>query len=300
MPFLKCDLFGGSVDSVIGQVLAITTSIGTSNFASALVSGTQYYVEVLAGDHAGHRFEVNEVASTANGIAIDTASPLNTLATLPATLTGHSIAVRAHHRFSEIFPPAHYTATNDPLTADRIQIHSGGSFVSYWLFLAGGTPRWVTQGDSTLANVGNRIMPPAEGMFVRVKNASVSGRYSGLVRSNRMASPLMAGTTLVGGGWPMDQSPTTRAMTTANGFVGSNNPAIADKLQIWKGDATPNVSGYDGFFLLRAGPLNQWSPEQNASLSNENDTQLLRSLRAVFIRSRSGNTPYIQPLPWTP
>ena len=115
-----------------------------------------------------------------------------------------------------------------------------------------------------------------------------------------MAAPLIAGSNLVAGGWPIDQSPNTRAMTPANGFTGSNDPAKADKLQIWKGDSTPNLSGYDGFFLLQAGAFNQWSPEQNASLSNENTSLLMPSLRSAFIRSRAGNATYIMPNPWTP
>jgi hypothetical protein len=115
-----------------------------------------------------------------------------------------------------------------------------------------------------------------------------------------MAVPLSSGSNFIGGGWALDQSPVSRSMTVANAFTGSNNPALADKLQLWKGDSTPNESGYNGYFLLQAGPLNQWSPEQNASLSNENDTLLLRHLRAVFIRSRSGNAGYLMPNPWTP
>jgi fimbrial isopeptide formation D2 family protein/uncharacterized repeat protein (TIGR01451 family) len=300
MPFIKCDLFGGSINAVIGQALSITSSIGTADFAAALVSGTQYYVEVLSGDHAGHRFELNEAASLPNAIAIDTTSPLNTLPSLPATLASDLIAVRSHQTLAEVFKVTDFPATNDPATSTRIQFHSGNAFTTYWLFLAGGNPYWATVGDNTAANVNSLLLPPAAGQFVRIKSGTPTATFSGLVRSNPMAAPLIAGSNLVAGGWPIDQSPNTRAMTPANGFFGSNDPAKADKLQIWKGDATPNLSGYDGFFLLQAGAFNQWSPEQNASLSNENTSLLMPSLRSAFIRSRTGNASYIMPNPWTP
>jgi uncharacterized repeat protein (TIGR01451 family) len=300
LPFLQCDLFGGAIDAVIGSVLSIPASIGSADFAAALSAGTHYYVEVLDGDYEGHRFEVNEALSTANGIAVDLASPRTTLASLPADLAGDLIAVRAHPSLNAVFNPALLTATNDPATADRLQFHQGSAFSTYWLFANSGSPRWVLAGDATLADAGSRVLDAGEGLFVRLKSTAATFTFSGLVRSNDFARPLAAGSNFIGGGWPLEQSPASRAMTTANGFDGSNNPAVADKLQIWRGDASANVSGYEGYFLLHSGPLSQWSPEANASLSNENTTTLLRALRAAFILSRNGQADYLMPNPWTP
>ncbi len=300
LPFLRCEVFGGQAGAVAGNVIDISAAAGTGDFAAALSAGVPYYVEVIDGDFEGHRFEVDEAASTATAIAIDTASPLNTSPSLPAGLSGGHVVVRPHHTLDQAFTKSLLAATNDPATADRVQFHHGSSFSTYWLFANGGNPRWVLAGDATLADRGSRIVAPGEGAFVRLKNNAVTMLWGGYVRSNDFVRPMPAGTRFVGGGWPLDQSPASSAMTTTNGFTGSNDPAVADKLQLWKGDATPDAIGYEGYFLLQGGAFNQWTSQQNAALVNQNHTTLLRSLRAVFILTRQSNNAHRMPMPWTP
>ncbi len=300
LPFLKCEIFSGTAGAVGGSVIDITAGAGDGDFAGALTSGAQYYVEVIAGDYEGHRFEVDEAQSTATSIAIDLASPRNTLPALPAGLAGAPIAARPHYTLDQVFDKTLLTASNNPSTADRVQFHNGSGFSAYWLFLNGGNPRWVRMGDATLTDYGHRVIAPGEGVFVQIKNGAAALTWSGYVRSNDFALPLAASANFIGGGWPLDQSPAARAMTAANGFTGSANPALADKLQLWKGDSEPNASGYAAYFFLLTGSYNQWTSQQNAALANQNNTLLLHSLRAGFIFSRSGNASYVMPMPWTP
>jgi hypothetical protein len=233
-------------------------------------------------------------------LVIESGHARNTLAALPALMQGDSLAVRPHATLDQAFPKALLTATNDPATADRVQFFSGTGFTTYWLFANGGSPRWVVMADATLADQGARAVAPGEGAFIRLKGAAASLTWAGYVRSNAFAQPYSAGNHFVGGGWPMTQSPLSRGMTTANGFNGNANPVLADKLQLWRGDAEANMSGYLGYFLLRSGALNHWTAEQNAALINHNEVPLLQSLRAVFLRSRQGNSGYLAPVPWTP
>ena len=300
LPFLRCDVFGGAAGTVSGTSVDLTASLGGGQFAAALQPGLAYYVEVVSGDHEGHRFELDEAACTATALVIEAGHPRNTLPALPTSLTGDSLAVRAHATLDQAFNKSLLTATLDPATADRVQFFDGSGFSSFWLFANGGSPRWVRMGDATLADQGTRVVAPGEGAFIRLKGAAANLIWSGYVRSNAFAQPYTAGNHFVGGGWPLTQSPLSRGMTTANGFNGSTNPVAADKLQLWQGDAVANASGYHGYFLLRGGALNHWTAEQNASLTNHNETPLLQTLRAVFLRSRQGNGNYVAPLPWTP
>jgi hypothetical protein len=300
VPFVACDLFAGRVDSVIGSVLTITTSIGTGNFTTALSPGVEYYVEVLSGDNAGHRFEVNEAASTANGIALDPGNALNTLTSIPASLAGDQIAVRRHNTLNSLFHKPAFNATNNPTTASRIIFYQGGTFRFYWLFNAGGNPRWVLDGDFLLREAGNRIFAPSEGCFIHTRNSTPTITLTGLIRSTPFATRLTSGPSLIAGGWPMEQTPLQRNYTHTAGFSGSNSSATADRLLFWSGDSTVGLSGYDGHFLLRTGPLNHWTTEKNSSLINQNNVQLFQPLRSVLIRSRVGLSNHVQANPWTP
>ena len=300
IPFLSCNTFAGKIDSVIGQTLSIASSIATGDFTTTLTIGVPYYIEVLVGDHAGHRFEVNETASLPNAIAIDTTSPLNTLPTLPATLAADRIAVRRHHTLDSFFHKPHFNATNDPATAARVLFFESGNFRTYWLFRAGGNPYWVQAGDNLLRNVGTRIIPPSEGLYVNPRSSTPTLTLTGKVRSTPFVTPLLVGPNLIAGGWPMTQSPTQRAYTASSGLTGSLAPASSDRLLFWLGDTTPAASGYDGHFLFRSGTVSFWTTEQNSSFINENNLPLLKPLRATLLRSKIGLPTHTQPNPWTP
>lgn len=300
MPFIACDTFAGTVDGVIGSVLNITGSIGSADFAAALTSGVHYYVEVLSGDQAGHRFEVNEAASTPNGIALEPGNALNTRPDIPASLAGDQIAVRRHNTLNTLFHKPSFSATNNPTTASRIIFHQGGVFRYYWLFNLGGNQRWVLDGDSLLRDAGARIIAPSEGCFINPRNSSPTITLTGLVRSTPFALSLTSGPNLISSGWPVQQTPLQRLFTHAAGFTGSNSSPNSDRLLFWSGDSAPGQSGYDGHFLLRVGSLNYWTTEKNSSLVNQNNLPLFQPLRAAMIRSKNGLTGHVQGNPWTP
>ncbi|MEI6536393.1 MAG: hypothetical protein WCN98_13690, partial [Verrucomicrobiaceae bacterium] len=120
------------------------------------------------------------------------------------------------------------------------------------------------------------------------------------VRDYPFAVPLKTGNNFIGGGWPMDQSPVSRAMISA-GFTGSPNPALADLIQTWQSDSTGTAgSAYIPYFLLKYQALNQWSPRGVVSAPNVNNTSLFKSQRSSMIRAISSFPTYVMPLPWTP
>jgi large repetitive protein len=304
-PFLKCAVFTGSVDSVIGSVLSVVQSVGTGDLAAQLTAGRQYYVEVLAGDHEGQRFEINETTSTQSGIAIDTASPRNTLGPiLPTTLAGDRVVVREHFRISELFVPSTFTSTLDPSTADRLLFHNRNTaaFETYWLFShpLSGQPRWVDVDDAALLDAGNRVLNVAEGFFVHPKGANVSLVFTGQVRSNDMACPLVVGANLTGNGWPLDMSPASRKILISDGFIGSRSSLAADRIQLWNTDENASAQGYTGYFLLNAGAIQRWVGQADASVQNQDGSNIFKRLRAQFIQPRTVRPSHLILNPWTP
>ena len=98
----------------------------------------------------------------------------------------------------------------------------------------------------------------------------------------------------------MDQSATSRGMLYANGFTGATSATRADRVQIWAGDATSGANSYESHYLLKTATLQQWVKSGDASLANENNLPLFRSMRGVYFNSYLGKPDYVAPLPWTP
>lgn len=301
-PFLRCDIFGGAVDAVGASALDVTSSAGTQSVAGAFVAGQQYYLEVIAGDNEGHRFDIDEAASTAASIAIEMTSSRNTLASLPPNLAGDTIAVREHRTLDGMLDKSLFTATSNQSTADRLLFYERATsqFVIYWLFSNSGSPKWVLSGDATLADQGGRIVDVSEGMFIHTRTNAVNLVLSGKVRENDVACPLQAGHQLVGGGWALQQSPAGRAMSTATGFTGGRDPRLVDQIRFWEGDTAPGTEAYVSHFLLDTATLHHWTRQTDASLINEDALPLFQELRAGFVKSISGNSTWVVPMPWTP
>jgi hypothetical protein len=90
-------------------------------------------------------------------------------------------------------------------------------------------------------------------------------------------------------------------MNSANTFVATTSVSSADQLQLWKGDATTNASGYAGYWLFqKPGQLiPTWISTGDATLNSQNNVLLLRAGRATFIKAQAkANRPvWIIPAP---
>lgn len=132
-PFLQCSDFTGTVDlvnGVVGRNLNMTNSAGDFDLATVLASGVAYYIEVLAGDNEGQRFDVASASGSTitlapDGVLFAATPPFNTLTTVPADLAGDLIVLRRHWTLDQLFNPSGFNATNDPTTADQVQVFAG-------------------------------------------------------------------------------------------------------------------------------------------------------------------------------
>ena len=310
-PFLRETAFTGTVDTtngVNGQTLNFSTSAGSVDLGALLTSGV-FYLEVTSGENEGHRFDIVSASGAALTLAGDSAlqaatAPFNTLAGgLPASLAGDQVVIRRHRTLGEVFPPSGFGATNDRTTADQVQVFADGQWIIYWLYDDGVLPaRWVKTGDNTYADQAAAVLPPGQGLFFNSRRGAVSLLAYGEVRENNFIRPLALGSSLVGGGYPLDQSAAGRAMSA--GFYGSRDFATADSFFVWKGDGAIGVNGYSTYFLNNNAPrlpsVIKWVKVGDASLLARDAEALLLGNRSVFIRSKDGLNTYTIPSPWRP
>ena len=304
MPYLQKELFSGVVDSISGNTINVATSTGLVSLTGVINPANPSFLEVTDGDNEGHRFELNESATTATTLSIDASSARNTQATLPASLVGDKVIVRNHWTLNSLFPKTYFVAGATSTAGDRLMFFNPAKNDYDIIFMntVAGQRRWVLEGDVTQADAGTRILSPGEAgaFFVHPRNSPITMSFVGIVRANDFAVPLKVGTNYIGGGWPIDQSPNDRLMSVANGFTGARSSTNADRFQLWKGDIVLHAEGYETHFLYNFGGLTQWITDGNATFTNENDLKLFKAMRGVVFTSRLGKANYVMPNPWTP
>lgn len=294
-------VFTGAVTSVNGSTVDVSASAGTADVAALLTGAREYYLEVVAGDQEGHRWEIDEISSSGSSLTLLPAESRSTQAVIPADLVGDTIALRAHWKVIELFPASDFHATTDPATADNLILWNAASrsYSTYWLASTPQGQRWLRIGDATLSNQNNLVIGPCDGLFTKPRSSSVSAAIIGQARSWNIACPLVAGTNLVGNPHPVAQSFGNRGMTTANGFTGNTDSSAADRVNIWNGDASAATS-YAAYYLLKSGTTERWLKIGDATLADQSAAPVFGAGLAAFINSVTSQPGWLLPAPWTP
>ena len=269
-------------------------------------------------EYEGQRFDVVSASGDALTLALDSdihadTAPFNTIAgVLPMTLAGDMVAIRRHWTLGGLFPSSEFVSANVHTAADVVQTFANGVWTNYFLYddgLLPYDPRWVKVGDGTMADQAGVVSPPGQGMFVIKRGAATSILSYGEVRTNDFIRPLAAGNTLVGGGFPIDQSPNNpsaidREMNPGVGFFGSRDFKTADSIMVWNGDTTPGNNGYSTYYLLDNSPrlpaVLKWVKQTDVTQISRDAELLMQGDRSVFIRTNSALPSYVMPNPWTP
>ena len=293
-PFASPALATATIGAVGNNAISLDGSVPA-------FAGASCYAEITHGANRGHRFEIDETSSSGSQIVIEMESSRNTQKTLPATLAGDRICIRAHRTVSEIFGEQNFVGSKNAKTADRLLFYNGVTFEILWLWKRdNGYQQWVREGDATLANAGSRVIGVGEGLLVDVRNSPVTIILHGVVRQNAVALPLQVGSQLIGSVWPQSMSPDALGMTLENQFIGARVQSRADQIQQWLGDSTPGASGYSTTYLLSAGALQQWVATGDATLRSQNLVPVLGISRAIFFKSTNNKENYLVPQTWTP
>ena len=317
-PFEDKQLFGGK-GTISGNLLDVSQTLATGDDIGAALraTGANYYIEVTEGDNIGHRFEIDEQASTATEIALLTDGVLcggddeSTQVSVPADLDLDMIVVRRFRTLDELFPPASYQAGGDIDTGANLLFFDqiAQSFVTYFLLDDAGTAKWVQVGDDPTmlpANGrGDETVAPGEGLFTHNKATDTfSTTQIGTVRCNPTVQPLKAGYNLLANAYPVATSPDSLGLNADNGFTGTTDPDTADQALTWLGDDTPGALGYDGqFYLVHDDgvnpPLEQWNGVADATLTDTSGSALLESDRSIILDINAANPTYTVPAPFT-
>jgi len=304
--FASPALFVGTAETAHEQSLDFATTLAGTPVSMLLTQGIAYHLEILSGPHAGHRLDVHVTNSSGSQIAIDLASPRNTLPNLPASLTSlvnTQVALRPHLTLGALADKSLFRGTNNPATADRLLFYHplNNSFHSYWLAVFGQTRSWLLQGSSDLVDQSHLVIEPGRGLFVHPRFQPVTLLLSGQVRPHPFAITLRNNLNFSAQGWPLPLSPNQLNLFFSNGFVGAGTAASSDQIQTWRGDITPGNHTFEGYFYLRSGSFfNQWTQTGDSSLLNHNANPLLPIHRATFIRSVNRQPFVLLPCPWQP
>jgi 5-hydroxyisourate hydrolase-like protein (transthyretin family) len=306
--FLACPVFSGIVDGNTATTLDITTAVGTKDFASNLIFGRSYYVEVVSGPKVGHRWQVNTVMSDTHTVALSTGTAVLTV----DDLLGSRVIVRETQTLGGNFPPELYRAGSTPNNSDKILVYNPSlpaKWETYFLadLTAGGMGiHWINQNDGTAASQDGKSLDASAGIFIHRRAAPVAMVQLGQVRQNPLVAPLSAGSNLVGAGYPVNQSYVGRGMNwtgaSFGGFTGNVDPVRSDTVLFWKGDTTFNAENYTTHWLVNAGfdPYRRWSLQGDNAINSQDLNKVFKVARATFYKVQSANPNYIMPTGWIP
>jgi subtilisin-like proprotein convertase family protein len=313
-PYASKGIYSGTaVDT--DYAAGVLTSTAGGDVSSLLELGKEYYIEFIDGIYEGHRFDLDEGSTTASAIAFDTANARNTLNPVPADLQG-AYEIRAHSTIDDLLPPDSFTAHNNSGVGDRLLLFVNGGWTIVWAYdPVGVNPVQWTRTFGALSDAGDIIVDPCAGLFTHPRLATVDLVSVGVVRDWDFACALNTGYNLVGSGYPLDQTPTDRAMLRGAGdgvaqdyFTSNANPLLADQLMHWLGDDVLGVEGYKTYYDLYvpSTSYDYWTDQTNSNLTNENLSTLFKQQRATFydlITGHDRSIPaevWVMPTPWAP
>jgi regulation of enolase protein 1 (concanavalin A-like superfamily)/mono/diheme cytochrome c family protein len=276
---VNAPLYAGRIEQLSGSSIILANA-----HEIHVDAATACYLEVLDGAQAGHRFEI---ASLTSGVAtLASASPLNTLLTLPADLIGARVVLRPHMTLAQAFPVALFQAAAVADSADQVLFYENGTWNTHWLSARSGVRQWVSTNDTAQLSQNAKIIPPGIGLMVKATSQPKALTLTGHVRVNPWRKALSEGQNLLAMPWPMDATPQRLGLTSAAGFTASTNVASADQLQLWQADHVPGATAYDSYWLLNRLPTPYWTLKGSASLLNVNTTLPLPSHRAFFLKAQ--------------
>jgi hypothetical protein len=298
MPLVRPDIYRGKVAVTSPSILDISPYLGAgADFVSALDRNESYYVEVMSGDFAGQRWEVDEPACSAGEIALDLTSARNTMAELPE-LSGMILAVRPHQTLAGVVRKDRLLGATRQAQADRLQLwdQAGNRYHEYWLSLREGNQRsWVRMGDPTYADSGRQILYPGEGMFVKVGSLSAALPLVGICREVSLIVCLEKGTHFVGSGWTFPATPSDLRMNGRQGFCANTVSSRADRLRLWN-NQSQNPAALAGFYFRSFdGGQGQWVMEGDRDSMDQSEVNLLNAFEGFFLIHPGAATQWRQP-----
>lgn len=285
-------LFTGSISTDVFNNITFTEPLAWS---ALLDADSSYYLEILTGSQAGHRWDVASYSGST--LTLNPSGVTSTQATVPSSVIGGRAALRRHVTLGEAFPKTGLVGTLNPSTADSFMFYENGAYVRYFYLKGGPTlPQydyWALATDVNLTNQDNRIIPPGVGLMTRFAGPRTLLMASH-VRTTPFVHRLIQGNNLLANPYPRDATPFGIGLTLANGFTGTRNPNTSDRLLRWSTSGTP---GFTGHWLSNSNSNKYWTSMSDALLLNADNDPLMPTGSSFFLRLHLGppTTPWVIP-----
>lgn len=277
VPLQHPALSSGPVTAVqSASIIQWTPSFTDTTFGSALVSGSEYYAEVVSPTNhpwLGHRFELDEAAtrSRSDHALVAAISPWNTKGPINSSLVGATIEVRPHITLPYLV---------DDTLLRRIQ--SGGENPkSFQFFLplpfpaslfaqvnfSGGKLLWQELTTARTLRPEELILPPGSAFGIKFGDRrGLSRGFTGIVRKIPCPVPLQKGYNYVSYPFPRDLRLGVDWGSSLDGFKSGPTPNGLDRIELCQGVQrkrfalySSNLSGLARWRLIHSARLDQWA-----------------------------------------
>jgi hypothetical protein len=277
VPLQHPALSSGPVTAVqSAAVIQWTPSFKDTAFGSALVSGSEYYVEVVGpATHPwlGHRFDLDEAATRirSDHALVAASSTWNTKGPIDSSLIGATIEVHPHLSLPYLV---------DDTLLRRIQ--SGGENPkSFQFFLplpfpaslsaqvnfSGGKLLWQELTTARTLRPEELVLPPGSSFGIKFgDHRGLSRGFTGIVRKIPCPVPLQKGYNYVSYPFPRDLRLGVDWGSSLDGFKSGPTPNGLDRIELCQGVQrkrfalySSNLSGLARWRLIHSARLDQWA-----------------------------------------
>jgi len=251
VPLQHLALASGPVTAVQpGPIIQWTPSFTDTTFGSALVSGSEYYVEVVGPTThpwLGHRFELNESATRTrtDHTLVSAASSWNTKGPINRSLIGGIIEVRPHltlpYLVDDTLLRRIQSGEENPKSFQFFLPFPGLTSLSAQVSLSGSTMLWQQSTSARPLRSEELILPPGSSFGLKFgERRGLSRGFTGVVRKVPCPVPLQKGTNYISYPFAKDLRLGVDWGTPANGLrVGTGGHAMqADKIILRDGNAS--------------------------------------------------------------
>jgi hypothetical protein len=281
IPLQHPSLSSGPVTAVQSAALIQwTPSFTDTSFGSALVSGSEYYAEVVGpSTHPwlGHRLELDEAATRArtDHALVAAISPWNTKGPIDSSLVGATIEVRPHitlpYLVDDTLLRRIQSGGENPKSFQFFLPYPGSASLAAQANLSGSTVLWQELNIGRALRLEEIILPPGSAFGIKFGDRrGLSRGFSGIVRTAPCAAPLQKGYNYVSYPFSRDLRLGLDWGTSLEGFKSGSTPKGSDRIELCQGAQrkryslfSATSSGPARWRLINSARTDQWaSPAQ--------------------------------------
>jgi hypothetical protein len=281
VPLQHPALASGAVTAVqSGPIIQWTPSFTDTSFGSALVSGSEYYAEIVGPTThpwLGQRLELDEAATRARSdhALVAAVSPWNTKGPIDSSLVGATIEVRPHitlpYLVDDTLLRRIQSAGENPKSFQFFLPFPGAVSLAAQANLSGSTLLWQELTTGRALRPEEIILPPGTAFGLKFgERRGLSRGFSGIVRTAPCAAPLQKGHNYVSYPFPRDLRLGVDWGSSLEGFKSGSTPKGLDRIELCQGVQrkryalfSATSSGPARWRLINSARTDQWaSPAQ--------------------------------------